>query len=487
MSRIYIFLETKKVQMKRASLWIQSLLLFLLFFALVYASYLGSNYTRFSSETLLQNIGIVHGMFSIVLVFSGTSFLLSLLVLFSDGKKELYNDKILHIFSTLMTFVITWLLLSYVSAKDYASLSANHIFLFLSTLLVTISVYTLFQHIVHGKNYLITIETAQNYYKNVLEWWKSLPKRVVSKCKSTYALCKEYYDEFNRIILPEEIVNAKKSNEISAEAEARIQKAFKKPLYLRKSFIVFITLCFCFQLYQSFFILKDWSKKTIDVFENIVVVFHGISGDGHARIEIMPYSDNQKLNEFYQTFGFRIEGNMNLQNGDSIKIVLVRYDEQMMTERNYKIETFSKEFTIARLDTIPDDLSGVLGMEPLAQAMIEYMDKRQNFMTRYHYESMIECYSPMAEKSTHYSYFIDSKYGVILRVYDVKESFSKNDITQSFEYAFLLIYDHIVVNNDNVLSDYQMFNGVKIGEIDYKEYMKELESRNNFSCTYLGD
>jgi hypothetical protein len=487
MNRIYIFLEAKKSQLKRASLWIQSLLLFLLFFALIYASHLGSNYARFSIETLQRNIGIVLGLFSTVLVFSGTSFLLSLLVLFSDGKKELPFDKITHIFSTVTTFVITWLLLGYVNAEDFASLSANHIFLFLSALLVTISIYTLFHHIVHGRTYLITKETAQKYYNNVLEWWKSLPKRVISKCKSTYTLCKEYYNEFNRIILPKEIINAKKSNEVSPETESRIQKTFKKPLYLRKSFIIFITLCFCFQMYQSFFILKDWSKKTINVFENMVVVFHGISGDGHARIEIMPYSDNPKLNEFYQTFGFRIEGNMNLQNGDSVKIVLVRYDQQMMTESSYKIETFSKEFTISRLDTIPDDFSGVLGIEPLAQTMIEYMDNRQNFMTRYNYVPMIECYSPMAEKSTHYSYFIDSKYGVVLRVYDVKESFSKNDIAQSFEYAFLLIYDHIVVNNDNVLSDYQMFKGVKIGEIEYKEYMKELESRNNFSCTYLGD
>ena len=487
MNQLFTFLEEKKVRIKKASLWIQSLLLFLLFFVLIYASHLGSHYRNFSSTSLLRNISTVTSMLYLVLVFSGSSYLLFLLTILSEPKKEYHYYKIIHVLSIIMTFAVAWVFLGYVETKAYSALSKNHIYLFLSFILVIASIYALYQHIYRGKVYLITREIAENYYENTLDWWKSLPQKVITKLKSAYSLFKEYYDEFNRVILPAEIVNMKKSQEASPETETRIQEGFKKPIYLRKSYIVFVTFCFCFQFVNSYYLLKDWSKTTVDVFENIIVTFHGISGEGFARIEIMPYSDDPKLNEFYETLGFRIENNTDLKNGDSVTIVLVRYDEEMMEDRNYKFETTSKEFTIARLDTIPKSLIGVSGVDELQQTMVDYMNKRQNFMTRYSYTPMIECYSPKPEKSTHYAYFIDAKYGVLLRVYDVQESFSKNDVRTSFDYAFLLIYDHIVINSNDALNGYQLFKAVKIGDIDYLEYMKELRSRNNFSCTYLGE
>ena len=368
----------------------------------------------------------------------------------------------------------------------------------------------------HYTNFKETVEYHKNYYKQqekkdyIAIWKKNLHTciKIISiciqhifkwilACFQTFfrwlASCIQFIAKKLKPLSATEIITNNEGNskkrikELSPEIEEKINRSFRKPLLLKKRILIPVLIYFCFQSFNSYQILVDLSKETIDVFQNMTLHYHGISGEGYARIETLPSSTNPELNEFLSTFHFRIEANRDLKNGDIVTVVAASYDKEMMERYNYKIEFLEKEFYIARMDTIPTSLDNVIGAETIIDSMTQFMRSRQAYMTWYSYVPVIECYAPDPQDTTHYTYFIETKYGVLLRVYDVREAYTKYRTTFNYHYAYLLIYDHISVNQINQLSDVQRFIGIKIGEINYYDYMQELQENNGFRCVYLID
>ena len=92
--------------------------------------------------------------------------------------------------------------------------------------------------------------------------------------------------------------------------------------------------------------------ETYDVFSDIYLEFHGVSGDGYGEINSTNPDLNPKL--------FTIKHNSGLSDGDKVTVSIDVNDLEKFAESIGKIpETFEKEYTVENLDKYVSDISEI--------------------------------------------------------------------------------------------------------------------------------
>ena len=195
--------------------------------------------------------------------------------------------------------------------------------------------------------------------------------------------------------------------------------------------------------------------ETYDVFSDIYLEFHGVSGDGYGEINSTNPDLNPKL--------FTIKHNSGLSDGDKVTVSIDVNDLEKFAESIGKIpETFEKEYTVENLDKYVSDISDINDAS-FEKMMAQASDVFAASTADWSEGGTLEDFKYVG------NYLLTSldKYNpednILYLVYDVKTHNTYSSDTEYYDevnhhYWFIKFYRLMVDSKGNLQSDLTIYN-----------------------------